>query len=291
MRQLLVGAALLSLAAVQAPPLDADQLPTRWDELTASDWPKAQEKAAYTCILPIGILEKHGPHAPIGSDLIHAREWAARATKQEYAVVFPDYFYGQIYEARHQPGTFALPSRVVWDLLDATCDEIGRNGFRKIVLVNGHGGNPNLLRYFAQSQLERRRSYVVYFFDPSESDPAFENKVEALHKSDPAGDMHAGERETSTLLYLRPDLVEQDRATQESGANLKRWAIPDVYTAIWWYAGFPNHYAGQAEKATRELGALLTEHRVESLVRALKAIKADTKALELQEEFFDRVGQ
>ena len=143
----------------------------------------------------------------------------------------------------------------------------------------------------AQSQLERRRSYVVYFFDPSESDPAFENKVEALHKSDPAGDMHAGERETSTLLYLRPDLVEQDRATQESGANLKRWAIPDVYTAIWWYAGFPNHYAGQAEKATRELGALLTEHRVESLVRALKAIKADAKALELQEEFFDRVGQ
>lgn len=290
MRHVLTAAALLSLAAAETPRLAADSLPTRWDELTASDWPKAQEKAAYTCILPIGILEKHGPHAPIGSDLIHAREWAARATKQEYAVVFPDYFYGQIYEARHQPGTFALPSRVVWDLLDATCDEIGRNGFRKIVLVNGHGGNPNLLRYFAQTQLERRRNYVVYFFDP-ESDPAFDKKAEALHKSNPGGDMHAGERETSTLLYLRPDLVEQDRATQESGADQKRWAIPDVYTAIWWFARFPNHYAGEADKATRELGELLTEHRIESLVRALHAIKADNKALELQEEFFDRVGQ
>jgi creatinine amidohydrolase len=46
----------------------------------------------------IGILEKHGPGVPIGSDLIRAREWAKRATKDEHAVVFPDYFYGQINE-------------------------------------------------------------------------------------------------------------------------------------------------------------------------------------------------
>jgi creatinine amidohydrolase len=246
------------------------------------------EKSAQTLILPIGILEKHGPHAPIGSDIIHAREWAARVAKREYAVVFPDYFYGQIYEARHQPGTFALPSRVVWDLLDATCEEIGRNGFKKILIVNGHGGNPNLLRYFVQAQLERRRDYVVYFYDPA-PDPAFDEKVKARRRSDPATDMHAGERETSTLLYLRPDLVQQDRATLESGADQKRWAIPDVYTAIWWYARFPNHYAGQAETATRELGEMLTEQRIESIARALKAVKADTKALELQREFYDRV--
>src|SRR6476469_8903867 len=94
----------------------AQDLPSRWDELTASDWPKALERSSHTCILPIGILEKHGPHAPIGSDLIHVREWAARAAKREYAVVFPDYFYGQIYEAREQPGTFALPPTLLLDL-------------------------------------------------------------------------------------------------------------------------------------------------------------------------------
>jgi creatinine amidohydrolase/Fe(II)-dependent formamide hydrolase-like protein len=54
-------------------------MPYRWDELTASDWPAALERSARTCTLPIGILEKHGPHAPIGSDLIHVREWSARA--------------------------------------------------------------------------------------------------------------------------------------------------------------------------------------------------------------------
>lgn len=266
----------------------SDELPARWDELTAGDWPAAQERAARTCILPIGILEKHGPHAPIGSDLIHVREWSARVTKKEYAVVFPDYFYGQIYEARHQPGTFALPSRAVWDLLDATCDEIGRNGFEKILIVNGHGGNPNLLRYFVQSQLERRRDYVVYLYDP-EPDPALEQQAQRLRRTDPAGDMHAGERESSTLLYLRPDLMRMDRAASESGEDQKRWAIPDVYTAIWWYGGFPNHYAGDGSKATRELGELYTEQRIESLTRALRAVKADRKALELQREFFDRV--
>ena len=269
----------------------AQDIPARWDELTAGDWPKALERSAQTCILPIGILEKHGPHAPIGSDLIHVREWAARATKKEYAVVFPDYFYGQIYEARHQPGTFALPSKLVLELLDATCAEIARNGFKKIVIINGHGGNPNLLNFFIQSQLEKRRDYAVYFFQP-DSDSAYKGKLKQLHKSDPAGDQHAGERETSTLLYLRPELVKMDSAKNQSGENQKRLPLPStLYTAIWWYANFPNHYAGEGAKATRELGELITEHTIESLVRSLKAVKADTKTLQLQNEFFDRVDK
>jgi creatinine amidohydrolase len=281
-----VPLALVALALAAS--TSAQELPPRWDELTASDWPKALERSAGTCILPIGILEKHGPHAPLGSDLIHVREWSARATRKEYAVVFPDYFYGQIYEALHQPGTFALPPRVVWDMLEATCDEIGRNGFKKIVIVNGHGGNPNLLRYFVQTRLSQPRDYVVYFFDPAPN-PAVDEEVKKLRKSDPAGDMHAGERETSTLLYLRPDLVHMDRATAESGANQKRLMLPDLYTAIWWYAGFPNHYAGEGAKATAELGQVLTEARIDALVRALKAVKADQSAPALQKEFFERV--
>jgi creatinine amidohydrolase len=266
----------------------AQTLPAHWDELTASDWPAALERSKGVAILPIGVLEKHGPHDPIGSDLIHVREWAARATTQEYAVVFPDYFYGQIYEARHQPGTFALPSRLLWDLLDATCEEIARNGFKKILIINGHGGNPNFLRFFIQSQLERRRDYIVYLHDPA-PDPSLDAKVTALRKSDPAGDSHAGERETSTLLYLRPDLVQMDRATRESGANERRLALPDLYTGIWWYASYPNHYAGEGATATRELGQLLTAARIASIVKALRTVKADDRGPALQQEFFDRV--
>jgi len=96
-------------------------------------------------------------------------------------------------------------------------------------------------------------------------------------------------RETSTLLYLRPDLVKMDSARNESGVDQKRLSIPNVYTPIWWYADFPNHYAGEGAKATRELGQLITEHYIDGLVQALKTIKADTKTLELQKEFFDKV--
>ena len=271
--------------------IDAQEpLHARWDELTASDWPKALDHSSKTCILPIGILEKHGPHVPIGSDLIQVREWAARATKKEYAVVFPDYFYGQINEARHQPGTFALPERVVWDLLEATCDEIARNGFNKIVIINGHGGNPELIRYFIQTRLEKRRDYAVYFFE-SHGDSAYNRQLTAMHKSDVAGDQHAGERETSSIVYLRPDLVEMDSANNESGANQRRLTIPNIYTAIWWYADYPNHYAGDGSKATKAEGQLITEHIISQLVEALKAVKADTKTLELQKEYFDRVKE
>jgi creatinine amidohydrolase len=280
--------AVLGLLLLVSTPAAAQDLPTRWDELTASDWPKALEKSHQTAVLPIGILEKHGPHAPIGSDLIQSRDLVARAVKQEYAVVFPDYFYGQIYEARHEPGTFALPVRLIWDLLDATCAEIARNGFKKILIVNSHGGNPNFLRFFVQAQLEHQRDYVVYLHEPG-GDQAFASEVARVRKSDPSSDMHAGETETATLLALRPDLVHLDRATSESGADQHRLQLPDLYTAIWWYARFPNHYAGNGAVATPELGRLLVEHRVAAIVKAIGTVKADTTTGQVQQEFFEKV--
>lgn len=145
-------------------PLIAQQLPTRGDELTASDWELAIKKSNYTCILPIGILEKHDPQGPIGSDLIKVREWSARATKKEYAVVFPDYFYGQINEAKQQYGTFSLPSKLAMELLEETCKEIGRNGFKRIIIVNGHGGNPQNDQIFHSKSIRKKKKLRNLFF-------------------------------------------------------------------------------------------------------------------------------
>ena len=263
------------------------QIPARWDELVASDFPAALQKSSRTCILPIGILEKHGPHSPLGTDLIHVREWAAHAVNQEYAVIFPDYFYGQINEARHQPGTFALPSHIIYELLEATCDEIARNGFDKIVILNGHGGNPEFLHFFMQSLLNKRHNYAVYLYEPAQ-DAAFTKQYQQMHQSDLATDMHAGERETATLLYYRPDLMKMDRASTQSGADQKRSSLPDVYTPIWWYSSFPNHYAGDGSKATAAFGKFITDHEIALFIKALREIKADTKTLQLQNEFYNR---
>src|SRR5215831_7452872 len=95
----------LPLLLCAAAPLAGQTLSTKWEELTAADFEKAIQKAQNTCVLPFGILEKHGPHLPLGNDLINVRYVSVHAAEQEYAVVFPEYYFGQIFEARHEPGT------------------------------------------------------------------------------------------------------------------------------------------------------------------------------------------
>src|SRR6185437_10004614 len=158
-----------------------DKLSVHWEELTGPDFIKAIARAEGTCLLPFGILEKHGPHLPLGTDLLDVRQAALGAAEQEYAVVYPEYYFGQIFEARHEPGTVAYSSKIQLELLQETTDEMARNGCKKIVIVNGHGGNEHLLPFFAQSQLEQRHDYVVYVFDertPSSGGPPRTDKLD-----------------------------------------------------------------------------------------------------------------
>ena len=79
----------------------------RAEELNAIQFKEAVEKSSRTAILPIGVIEKHGPHMPLGTDVYTARELALLASEEEYTVVFPWYYFSQINEAKHQPGTIA----------------------------------------------------------------------------------------------------------------------------------------------------------------------------------------
>lgn len=262
--------------------LNGQSLSVHWEELTAPDFVRAIEKSERTCVLPFGIIEKHGPQLPLGTDLINVRYVALHAAEKEYAVVFPEYYFGQIFEARQQPGTVAYSAQLQMQLLQATTDEMARNGCKKILILNGHGGNESFLPYFAQSQLATPHDYVVYVFThggmPS-GRPALKSKT----------DMHAGESETSHTMISRPDLVHMDRATEESGADLHRLDLPEgVYTGIWWYARFPNHYAGEGAAANRELGQFDMNAWTEQAANTIRAIKSDQESLKLQDEFFEK---
>lgn len=257
-------------------------LSPKWEELTAPDFVQAIHQAQGVCVLPFGIIEKHGPHLPLGTDLLDVRFAVSNAVKQEYAVVFPEYYFGQIFEARQQPGTVAYSLSTQLTLLQETVSEMARNGCRKIVIVNGHGGNNSLLPLFAQSQLASQRDYVVYVFGlPNENVPGRPALKTPF-------DMHGGEVETSNMLIARPDLVHQDRANSQSGTDQKRQNLPEsVYTGIWWYARFPNHYAGDASAANKELGEFDQKTWSREIAEALKAIKADDVSLKLQNQFFE----
>jgi creatinine amidohydrolase len=288
-RKVFVASGLLICAVLNAGQLTQAQtnspqtkLSVHWEELTGPDFIAAIQRAQGTCLLPFGILEKHGPHMPIGSDLINARYAALHAAEQQYAVVFPEYYFGQIAEARHQPGTIAYSRELQLALLQATTDEMARNGCKKILIVNGHGGNSSLLPYFAQSQLDKPHDYVVYLFDertPASGGPKKKTFIDA----------HAGESETSKMMIVRPDLLYQDRAASESGADQHRQNLPEgVYTGIWWYARFPDHYAGDGSAATHELGEYQMKWWVDSVSNIIAAIKADDVSLRLQNEFYEK---
>jgi creatinine amidohydrolase len=123
---------------------------------------------------------------------------------------------------------------------------------------------------------------VVYVFNertPQQGGPARKTKI----------DMHAGESETSKMMVSRPDLVHQGRAASESGADQARQKLPeDVYTGIWWYTRFPNHYSGDGSAATKELGEFQMKWRIDSIVKAVQAVKGDDVSLKLQKEFYEK---
>jgi len=283
-KSLLLAINVLGASTVWAQSPAQAKLSVHWEELSAAEFTDGIARAQGTCLLPFGVLEKHGPHLPLGNDLLNVRYAALNAAQQEYAIVFPAYYFGQIAEAKQQPGTVAYSRRLQLDLLQETTDEMARNGCKKIIIANGHGGNNSLLPYFAQTQLDTPHDYVVYVVGIMRSGPG-----EPKHKSNPATDMHAGESETSVSMIARPDLVHLDRAAQESGADQARVRLPDgVYTGIWWYSRFPNHYAGEGAVASRELGEFGARTWINGIVQAIRAVKADRESLRLQNEFYER---
>jgi len=263
----------------------------QWENLTAPDFAAAVKETQGVCLLPLPCIEKHGEHLPLGTDLFIGMEIARRAAEIEPAMVFPPFYLTQILEARHQPGTLAIGTHLMLRLLEAVCDEIGRNGLKKIILVVSHGGNRFLASFFLQSLLETRKDYMVYLAQTF-WDPGF---IDLRDKSlESEFDYHGGEMETSMILTIHPELVKMDQIDARSGKRLGRLQHLEPLqrgqeTPVSWYANFPDHYAGDAHPATAEKGEQFLEYLAGRLVDAIKVVKADQVAPALYEEFFGRV--
>ena len=263
-----------------------------WEELTGDQFPAAVEAAQGVCLLPLSVVERHGHHLPLGTDMLIARELCRRTAALEPAVIFPNLIFTQILEARHCAGTIAIDADLILRLLDNACREIARNGLKKIVLVNAHGGNGDLLHFFAQTQLAGPRDYVVYLLEGGFL-PEDEAAVAAQWATSVDG--HAGEKETSAIQVIRPDLVDRGalRADDEGLPQGRLQALRDagVYTGIWWYADHPTHYRGDGSPATAEKGEAFLQARARAIAAAVRLIKADTVTAALQGEFFEASGK
>jgi creatinine amidohydrolase len=257
----------------------------QWEALTAADFRQAVQDTG-VCVVPLGVMEKHSDHLPLGTDCYIAHKLACLAAEQEPAVVYPSFFFGQIYEAQCFPGTVTIAPRLLLELLFEVLDGIGRNGFRKIVLYSGHGGNIHFLNFLGQCSLWEQKPYELYI-PTRRISPEAEKEWDTL--SEPLASGHAGDYETSLMLGLFPDLVKTDRVPENPAHPLERMkSLPDTYNAIWWYANFPDHYAGDARLSTRAKGEKLVNFSVDYLAQFIARVKADTIVPTLTQEFFGR---
>ena len=252
----------------------------QWEQLTSTDFKSAVEQTG-VCVIAMGVVERHSEHLPLGTDYLNGHRLACLAAEKEPAVVFPPFYFGQIFEARCFPGTLTLKPTLLLEVIWAALDEIARNGFKKIVLLNAHGGNNNLLGFLGQCVLWEEKPYHLYY----PGDFVDRAQWKAILETEYHG--HACECETSISLANHPDLVHMERVPAEPGYPLgKLSGLPRTYNGIWWYADHPTHYAGDARTASIEKGKKLLALQVDGLARYLAAVKADQVIPDLVKEFF-----
>lgn len=259
----------------------------QWENLTAGEFKQAAATTG-VCVIALGVMEKHGDHLPLGTDFLNGHKLACLAAEKEPAVVWPPFYFGQIYEARCYPGTITLKPALLVELLQGVFDEIGRNGFRKIIMYNAHGGNNHLLPFLAQCNLWEAKPYSLYYLPPFFLTADRRPKWAALCATQ--DHEHACECETSVSLANHPQLVRMDRVPKLPARALRRLqAVRPAFTGIHFYGDYPEHYAGDARPATAAKGRRLRDLLVDSLAESIAAVKKDRAVPALEREFFGRV--
>ncbi|RPI63351.1 MAG: creatininase family protein [Planctomycetaceae bacterium] len=258
----------------------------RWENLTAPDFVQAVRDVQGVCLLPIGVIEKHGEHLPMGTDYFRGQALADAVAQIEPAIVFPPYYFGQVQEARHQPGAIALSPQLLFNLLEEVCGEIARNGLNKIVIISAHGGNRFFLPHFARSMLYKRKDFIVYLPDTTIYRPYKTDEWKKIKQEESDG--HAGEVESSEILYIHPELAKMDSFGGDGSARPRLGALSEMFTGIQWYAEYPDHYCGDGRTATAEKGKFIMEWSSQRLAKLVRAVKADNVLPKLAAEYYDQ---
>lgn len=256
-----------------------------YEHLTSPDVREVAEKGL-VAILPIGSIEVHGSHMPTGTDSIAVYNVARLAAEKEEAVVLPPFYYAYVPENRHFPGTVSLTAKTLLSLLEEVCDEIARNGFKRILIVNGHGGNNEILRVFLRDSLTRPRDYILYAM----IEPWAPIRELAAKLSEGRRFGHACELETSIGLYLFGDLIRMERVEQE--ARIGSTGLPlGIETPVDWQAYALQLYLGDPRHATREKGKILVDKLVKFLAEGIRLIKQDPNVPKILDDFYKSIQE
>lgn len=242
------------------------RLETEWAGKTYAEITTIGESDGSIVIVPIGSIEQHGDHLPVSTDTIlvdaAAHAGAATVADEVPVVVTPPVWSGL--SAHHLPfgGTLSLEFQTMLDTLENVGRTALENHFDAILLLNGHGGNMALLNTAVNTIGAEHTDIEVlsltYFHLIAEM-------IEEVRDSEPGGIMHGGELETSLMLHLRPDLVDEERMTSVYAERTYELLLEDLNGSgpLGRYSTFADHtdtgVMGDPTLASAEKGATLYE--------------------------------
>jgi creatinine amidohydrolase len=251
----------------------------RYEEFT---WPEIREAVAENrvVVLPVGTIEQHGPHLPLVTDVLTSSEMSRRAVERipSEALLMPPVYYSFNEHHMDFPGTIAVNGSTVVKYVTDIGLSLAHHGFRKILLVNGHGSNVPFLDVAARNITNRSEAICAmvswWSLIPRE---LFRELRESEY---PGGMAHGCELETSVLLHLRGDLVQMERA--EKDINFQRteffyWDLEGgspVFFQEWFSRYSKTGTVGDPTKATVEKGEKFVSTVVERMVALLREFRA-----------------
>jgi creatinine amidohydrolase len=212
-------------------------------------------------IVPVGALEAHGPHLPLGADQIQAEATAAVLAERTEALVAPTIAYGSAPGARRFPGTVSLTMAQLGTHAEGVLSELARSGVRRILVLSGHAerGHMAALREAADVAMRGHPSTRIAVLSD------YDFVYELRGRDSPASDGHAGLLETSRVLALAPGTVGSARPVVE---NRRSPFLPGPGTESEW----PESVMGDTRPASAELGRKVQEHVIARLVETVATL-------------------
>ncbi len=283
---------------------------TRWLYVTSEEFPVLRAEAKDTCIIPMGCVEKHGLHLPLGTDILQASQIAYQASQLETACVFPDFTFGDLGNAgaTAPAGNIVLPLELEMELLERLCCEIARNGYKKIIIYNGHGGNVPWLTAFLRKIENRPHNYILVNCNIKcgimerlakalrergsgcfEMLTAEDERLIAEIADQKPKDGHCGYSETAYLQGLAPEAVHMERLGLASGKSRNQTGI---YKGAGiqlrdngWELNFPDWIdSDDAIGCNERIGQAALRLEAERLAEAVRVIKNDKNLIQWHNE-------
>ncbi|TML88960.1 MAG: creatininase family protein [Actinobacteria bacterium] len=242
--------------------------PLLWAELRRDEVAAARDAGAVV-VIPVGAIEQHGPHLPLNTDISDAWAVATRLSAScddPPVLVAPPVPWGVSHYHHVFPGTLSLTVESLSALLLDLCRSVATNGFTRIVLLNGHGGNAATIETVAtRANVEGIDVFPITYWHLVP-----ETMAElAAHDGGHIG--HAGEMETSLQLHLQPDLVDRAALEQPLGRPMEEVAlVPGIYWPPRVREEAPDGVYGLAHEGTAEKGERLLAAVVERLTELLR---------------------